>query len=198
MEDSTVLLEVLYETNLVGPFEYYDFTITISKNNLTNEYDYLLNGHYGDRHRNYSKEYKTFEEALEELFKSSFGLIFFEILYIKELYKFQYTKKLIEQLNKARYTSSVSQKDLDRTSIALNIKLKMIKNAEKKGVKIIKLKNNNSAKGEIFLVGKLDISGNSIIIKDKKGEIEQIISNDNFNISTEKIEFERYYYFTKM
>ena len=197
MEDKTLLLEVCYD-RVSGPFEYYEFTIMISKSNQTNQYDYAFDGHYGDRHLSYCKEYKTFEEALEELFKSSIGLIFFEIVYIKDLYKFQYTKKLIEQLNKAEYTSSVGHKDIDRTSIALNIKLKMIKNAEKKGLKIIKLKNNNSAKGEIFLVGKLDISGNSIIIKNKKDEIEQIIPNDNFNISTERIEYKRYYYFTKI
>lgn len=197
MEDKTLLLEVCYD-RVSGPFEYYEFTIMINKNNQTNQYDYALDGHYGDRHLSYCKEYKTFDEALEELFKSSIGLIFFEILYIKDLYKFQYTKKLIEQLNKAEYTSSVGQKDINRTSIALKIKLKMIKNAEKKGLKIIKLKNNNSAKGEIFLVGKLDISGNSIIIKNKKDEIEQIIPNDNFNISTERIEYKRYYYFTKI
>jgi hypothetical protein len=195
MEDNTLLLEVSYD-RVSGPFEYYEFTITISKNNQTNEYDYVLNGHYGDRHRNYGNEFKTFEEALEELFKSDIGLILFEILYIKDLYKFQYTKKLIEQLNKAQYTSSVAQKDIDRINIALNIKLKMVKNAEKKGLKIIKLKNNS--KGEIFLVGKLDISGNSIIIKNKKDEIEHIIPNENYNISTERIEYKRYYYFTKI
>jgi len=197
MEDNTLLLEVCYD-RVSGLFEYYEFTIMINKNNQTNQFDFAFDGHYGDRHLSYCKEYKTFEGALEELFKSSIGLIFFEIVYIKDLYKFQYTKKLIEQLNKAEYTSSVGQKDIDRTSIALKIKLKMIKNAEKNGVKIIKLKNNNSAKGEIFLVGKLDISGNSIIIKNKKDEIEQIIPNDNFNISTERIEYKRYYYFTKI
>ncbi len=197
MEDNTPILEIRFQQYTV-PYESYDFVISIEKNNTTKKFEYAFECYYGDRISNYYESYNSFEEAINEVFGCSFGIIFFEIIHIRNFYKYPFTKKLIEQLNK-RKSSKISQEYIDAANKYLDINLKSVKNAEKKGLKVIRLesKNEDDDIENKFLVGKLDISGNSIIVKNKKNEIEHIIPNQNITIKTENIKHKQYWYFEK-
>jgi hypothetical protein len=195
-ENSTLILEVYLHYQTV-PYEQYNFDIKISKNENSNLYNYNLDGYYGDRNMCYDVEYNSFEEAFERLLRTDWLLVNYEITFLQNSYLPYYTKKLIEQLNECK-TRSIEDQYINHIKEKLGIQLKMVKNPEKNGLRIINLKGKNLPTRDTFLVGKLDISGNSIIVKNEDDNIELLIPNVGVTVTTEKIDYKRYWYFSKV
>lgn len=171
---------------------YEEVTVKIYRNDETNKFHFLDYGIYGSRWTGDELICETFQEAFEYVFNyDSFYFFKFKIDDIHSTQIFYYTKKLIEKLNLLQYRS-IEDIPIENFKQLLGIEIKLIENADKKGLKKINLVKD---KVKHFLVGKLVLESSMVIIKNDEDEIIYLTSIDNLTIQTENINKEYYWYF---
>lgn len=190
-----------------SPYPPIDNYITIEKNEINGKFHLTEEG-IEDSPWFKEKEYDNFEEAFDYLYNhQEFSFSAFQIEYIKSELIFFYTKKLLEQLN-ANYSNDYDwlrvenyKNELPLYSFKekLGINLKVVKNASKKGLQVIKITKNGytSFEEKKFLIGKLSVDGGVIKVGDETGNIVYLTTAEKVSVETESIDNKYYWYFEK-
>lgn len=194
-------LKANYSEPAPTPFDQgFSVSVSIEKDETTGKIHYLEKTSGDVIHRNIDKEFQTVSEAFEHFYITDDIIPFynFKLIYIFKPRIFSFTKQLIEKLNLDQVNRDMSW-DNKYFKKHLGIELYLIKNANEKKLQEINLIKDENTQNEIksFFVGKLEVQGNMISIKDENDNIIYLTSNQNITVKTEIIHTRYYWYFKK-
>lgn len=198
-DDNTLILNT-YHGSLRGQYESYDITIKIHKN-IDQRFIFNLSGHAGDRpcevEETFDSWNECFDKFLNECSIMGTGFATYEIIYLEKSYRYFYTEKLINHLNKFKY-SEIPTECKKSFNIKLRIKLKCVKNANKKGLKEIVIQGKNLGNKNYF-VGNIEDCTTQFLIKNKENEvIKTYFSHSYFVYEINEIYQKYFWYFEKV
>ncbi|TKC10760.1 hypothetical protein FA048_11350 [Pedobacter polaris] len=178
----------------------FEIVVSIEKNNINNKIHYLENVFdFGVHLQKIDKEFLTIEEALKQFYViKEPRFYFYKLIYIDSSQIFSFTKKLINALNINQH-KKIENLNTDYFKCHLGIELKLIEDANEKGLQVIKLIKSKNTLNEIksFFIGNISIEGSMVTINDENNNIIYLTSNENVTVETEIIDESYYWYFKK-
>ena len=193
----------MYEKNILLHLELsiplgYDSRIinySIKKDNDSNKY--LLSMSYFDNNSSLGfndKIFTNYNDAFDFILNDKYELCRYSIGKIHNDYVNYYKIKLVESCYKIT-TKYYDKLPFNSFKENLKIDLIMVENAKEKGLKIIKIKNQGKT---ISFVGKIDVIGSFLSVKNEFGEIIYMTSESDISVNFEEIQDDIYWYFKNL
>lgn len=168
--------------------------IDIYKDELTNKFYYVEEGIESSPWVE-KKEFNLFEDAINYFTEIYKGFYLFKVIEIHESKKEMYLKKVIEKLNIHQHNKIDK---IPNEFYRNNFKVELVLAHNKGNMNIIEIHKNNNFSNEnttTTFVGKLDVQGSLLTIKNENDEIVFLTSSENTTVNIEKIKNDFFWYY---